>query len=409
MPIRAMRLRLESDKKQRDELQYVSRLCARFATWLMQRYRAADTMPPRLPDPLPVFKSGKKKGRVDWSRCVGEPPPAKLSRTLYAELRAAFPELASNLIDQLVRTVHQAYRQKRFDIAMGRIRTPEYRDLHPIPVRDGAGRLVSDTREGGYVLEAAIYSTKAKRATRITIPLWGSIEYLPTAQRAAIEQYADVGRMPRALIHFRGHRKRARWFVTIPYEMEITKPVLFDDRTLIVRRPPKGNGFLRCTYERPRKRPWTENLGWAEAWAAIDKTQAVRAAMQQKYGQAVSESGAVGHGRKRALECFTRQRDRTMNRQRTFNQTTARRIITIAERWRCGVIEYEDLGHIPKDAREGLVLGDWSYYQLKERLALLCTECSIVLQVVEPPEIIMESLGDRNEHEESQQKKTAIV
>ena len=401
MPTRTIKLRLDvTDAGRREELYRISRTCARMATWLMQRYRAADGASPRLPDPLPTFESGPKKGRVDWAKAIGPPPDAKLSTPLYHDLREAFPEISAAMVSLLCHTANGEYRAKRFQIVTGRIRTPEYRDLYPIPVRDGCARLIPDDRAGGYTLEATIYSKMSGNPPRLTIPVpLSSVEHLPAAQRAALEQYAEAGKMPRIQIRFSGHRRRPRWMAHLPYQMEVVEPSLFDDRVLSVQRPSRGE-FLRCMY-RPSHggRPYSEDLEYAAAWAAIDKSQAIRAAQQQHYRQQEEPSGRKGHGRRRAMECFTRNRERTLNRQRTFNYNAAKRIVALAERWRCATILFEDLGLVPKHLRADLALGDWSYYQLKTRLALLCEERGIKVEILEPPE--MEITDDQGDHDET--------
>jgi len=361
-------------------------MCARAKTLAMLQWRAAEAdLPNRVTDNSPKHPAGSKHaGKIDYKTMFGPPPdvrPLKL-------LKAHFPEMGSGVLDSLIRDTRGDYRRKRIGILIGMTALPAWRNTCPIPVRDRACG-VNRREDGGFSFWFNLYGKHVDNH-RLTVPI--ASYSLPDAWRALLDEYADGTRtVPRVLIHCSDKGKRPKWFVDIPYD----KPILDEakkGRVLNVARPPDGNGFLQCRVTFPSGAPWIQDVEWTSVQHAFDGLTAKRIRIQHKYRCDGSvRSGRRGHGRKRAVEPFESITRRRGSVQRTFNHRRSKYIVEQAVRWKCGLLELEDLSQLdPKT----LVMGKWPYFQLKTRIETLCVAAGIEFRSFTPVEIEAKRLAE---------------
>jgi hypothetical protein len=134
--------------------------------------------------------------------------------------------------------------------------------------------------------------------------------------------------------------------------------------------------------------PWIEELEWESALRAKENIERRRKGIAAKYRCDADASGRNGHGRRRVLETSERMTVKRANQQKDFNNNRARHIVDTAIRWKCGRIEMENLSEVPKP--ETLVLGAWNYFQLNERVKLLCGQHGMEFQLEKPREVLEE-------------------
>lgn len=396
---RCMQLRLFIPKEAMSEMRVLMRECARARTVAMQAWRAADAgKRVGLPDDPPLVKDGKNKGKPDLKAIYGECPKVDP----YKLLTGDYPTINTGIIGAITHEVRGKYCRERIRILLGKKRTPEWRDTTPIPIRDGRAKIKRQA-DGRFSLECGFWTRATKRG-RTEIPIRFNPERLPPPWRQALDRYAAGQKIPRVLIHCRGTRLKRKWYVDIPYQVGVEQPKIIDGRILQVRRPIDGNGFLRCSWQPKGRSPRFVDIEYQSALPIGERNEALRRSMQNKYKCWREKSGRRGHGRKRAVEPFRKLTKKRANQQTAFNQNAARYILDMARRWKCGVIELEDLSAVLD--KTTLVLGDWPYFQIKQRLRDLCEQYGLELQVVDPIEVITERTDDGdNEVEETPKRK----
>lgn len=390
--MRAIQLRLSIAADTGLRLRELSKMSARGMTLAMQLWRAADADKPTLiQDHHPKKSKGKGRGRSDWSKIFGKRPDV----TTYHALTDHFPTLATGVVSAICQNVRSLYLGDRFDVLVGSKRTREWRDSAPILVRGQNAKIVPNG--DGYAIDCGLYSQKYDGLRRLMIPIRAIPGRLPPAWVGVLKTYAAGAKLPQLLIHCRGPRGKRKWYVDIPYKLEVSTTKDFDpDRILYVRRGDNAVEFLRCILPRDNRPDWTDILEWESALKIGEHNEGLRKSIQNKYRCDAEHSSRKGHGLKRCVETFERLRMKLRFRQRDFNYNRARYIVSRAIRWKCGTIHLEDLTQVP-DASV-LVLGAWPYYELKQRIALLCDEAGITLKLDKPIEAVIKEQenGDRN-------------
>jgi len=379
---RALQLRIMVPSERIPELYQATRLTARAMTLAMQLERTADAeRPTSMPTEPP-----KKGDKVDWKAIFGSPE----NTYTYPRIRAAYPMLESTITSGICQIARKTYRSHRVEILLGKRRTPEWRKDHPIPIHGQRWKLTWNGDD--FIMRCQLWSKDANKSPFEAVVL---SRRLPEEYRKVLDDLASGKiKQPRILIHLGRSRKRTKWFIDVPYDVPDVDVSLSDDRTLFVRRPNDGNGFLRCVLEQAQRAPRIEELEWTSALRAKKQIAIRRNGIAAKYRSDADCGGRHGHGRARVLRTSHRMSRRSMDQQRDYNYKRARHIVDTAVRWKCTRIDLENLSLVPKP--ETLVLGHWNYFQLNERVKLLCEQHGIECRLVKPVEVLEKELEDND-------------
>lgn len=112
------------------------------------------------------------------------------------------------------------------------------------------------------------------------------------------------------------------------------------------------------------------------------KTEALKKSLQHQ--AAYCGEGRVGHGRKTRLKPVYKIKDKINRFTTTKNHVYSKRVIEIAKKYNCGVIQMEDLSGIAEGEKKSTFLGDWTYYQLGEMIIYKAEEAGIKVVFVKP-------------------------
>lgn len=94
--------------------------------------------------------------------------------------------------------------------------------------------------------------------------------------------------------------------------------------------------------------------------------------------------GRYGHGRRTRLKPIEKLQDRVENFKRTTNHKYSKKIVELALQQRCGVIQMEDLKGVAADEKKATFLGNWTYYDLQEKIENKAKERGIVVVKIDP-------------------------
>lgn len=316
--------------------------------------------------------------------------------SLYAKGRIRFPFMSSSITAAVVKESRGSYVKKRFAYLIGKEHPRTYRN-YSIPIHDAVWR-VTRVKEGDYwnyhisvpmlSQEAVGFEEDGQPVTRLIFSV--EVNYKMDREKKVLDQIID-GKIKKNQIKI--GQSNGQWTIFIPYDKAIeSHPDLDPTRTLEVYPPgPDENGrarFLNCTYHPSRGQPWTETVEFRSAIKFWNHYDSRAKAISQKYRQdakfgGINRVGAVGHGRKRALQNKERWQAKYHRVTKTFNQQRAAFIVRCAIKMRCGRIEMVDMtGKFPKDLR---VFDNWPYYDLQQCIKNCCESKGITFDLKSGP------------------------
>jgi hypothetical protein len=280
-------------------------------------------------------------------------------------LGALCPGLSAYVYDAIAHRVGTLYRKnaERFAYAFYRKRLPVSNDLR-IRFRERAVRIVRHPENKNWFrAELTLY---AKGGQKLMVDLLARGKSDATLRWLA--ELADTGAHPSGgTISARRKHGHLEWQISFsrcrqPGERARVHPI--DGRKLVVYAPLEQDVFLRCRVEPVKGRPWVWEVESNDLSQLQRRYQALRVAMGRNYHQS-PDSGAHGHGRRRAICGKERLTLRYENRVKDWIENRSAALVAEAIRRRCGRIEMEDLS-----ARnpELLRLGRFPYYRLLSRI-----------------------------------------
>lgn len=94
--------------------------------------------------------------------------------------------------------------------------------------------------------------------------------------------------------------------------------------------------------------------------------------------------GRVGHGRATRLKPIEKLQGKVENFKNTINHKYSKKVIDLAIKNNCGVIQMEDLSGIASNEKKASFLGNWTYYDLQLKIENKAKEAGIEVRKVKP-------------------------
>jgi IS605 OrfB family transposase len=93
--------------------------------------------------------------------------------------------------------------------------------------------------------------------------------------------------------------------------------------------------------------------------------------------------GRIGHGYKTRMKPLEKTRNKVNKFRDTYNHKTSRYIVNLALKYKCAVIQMEDLSGFTEEQSESL-LKNWSYYDLQQKVKYKAEEVGIEIVFINP-------------------------
>lgn len=326
------------------------------------------------------------KGKLDL------PKFPKVDTEVYKFLTTRFPFVSTRAMNNVSRDAVARYRRDRLKIMVGSRSAPTYRSF-PISTD-----MCSIREEGdGLILTISLLSKQSTLDCPMRVEFLLSTRKLKGEYRQVLQEIIDGDRdlTTVKLVHL---KRKKKWMVHIPYEREAKAVELVSGRSMDVF-PPGGGVFLRCEYRARKPKPgelpskddvWFKDIEH-ESMERSRKAYERRArAMSRKYAQD-SSTGAIGHGRTRAIKHKSDWQEKYQRACKTFNQQRAAFIVKLALQWKCSIIRYVCPDDIPL---EGFNLFEsWPWYQLEQCIAQKAEENGIKFVKIDDKESLEAFVG----------------
>lgn len=321
-------------------------------------------------------------------------PKLSVDSEAYHFVRERLPYLGSRTASYIVQEVKQRYMGLRFSVLTAQKRCPEYKTF---PFLTDVWSV--EKKETTYILSVSVFSRDAlfdNCPPRLSFVL---------ATNKLRGDYADLmdeiaqGKHARCIRIVRNERKK-KWMVLFPCEIQPSEHKLVEGRVMHVY--PPGNGkLLRCAYF--KRQPanaiddvWREDIEYESAMASRKIYEERRNRISHKYRQDRSCSelptGAVGHGRKRALLAKEKWQSKYDRRTTTLNQQRAAHIVKLAIRWKCSIIEFLNPSDVTLDGYN--LLPSWPWFKLEQSIKNKCEEHGIEFRKVAYDEDVFLKFGN---------------
>lgn len=113
------------------------------------------------------------------------------------------------------------------------------------------------------------------------------------------------------------------------------------------------------------------------------KTVQARRNSMLKQGKYCGE-GRRGHGRKTLLKPIEKLQGKVENFKNSTNHKYSKYVVDMAVKHNCGVIQMEDLTGISDGEKKGTFLGNWTYYDLQQKIRYKAESKGIEIIMVKP-------------------------
>ena len=322
--------------------------------------------------------------REDYKREHGKYPPretekqftgnAPVKTWLYQLIVPEHPFLYTSNICQTIQLSIQRFQASYKDILRGTMSVPSYKRDQPIDIHSQNLKITKDDR--GFLLRTSLLNTDGK-------------EHLGISHKGKLELVIHPGDGSGKTILNRilngeyktGSSKikqvKSKWMLYLTYQFDAQEQSLDPKKIMGI---DLGIVVPIClAYSDSKLMRYSFNEARDEITHFRTTLEARRRSLLRQ-GK-VCGDGRKGHGRNTRIAPIEAISHKVSNFRDTCNHKYSRRVIEMAKKKDCGVIQMENLEGISKDDK---FLKNWTYYDLQQKIKYKAEEAGIEVRFVEP-------------------------
>ena len=295
------------------------------------------------------------------------------SNTLYAEVRAMFPDLSSRMMTALVNKSKLKWQSDAKDIFYTQLKSlPTYRKTHPV-VLDSQAYQFSKDEQLGYMVVATLKSGEVPREQR-RIAFCLDTKKLKPAQKAILHNIVSK-QFKSGEANIGWNDRKRKWFLNISYEPPKKQAVLDPERIIGVDFG-VNNAFFCAVSDGPQR---LQADGWEiEQFRKRIRTRRISIQRQGKF------SGRKGKGRTKMLDPVLELGEKERRFRDSRYHQFSKAIVAFAVANNAGTIQIEDLTSLKESKIEDALLKDWAVADLQTKLKYKADEYGIQIIEVDP-------------------------
>ena len=323
-----------------------------------------------------------------WPKIIDVHPPYKLPcNYIYNMLKHEKGHMSANTFQSSIRNAIAKYDIIKKDIMAGRVSVPSMGEGQPIDI---VGRDIkiwqSEEKEKNYMVSFPIVNENTKK--KFGLPSCTAKLILSVKDKS---QKTILNRCISGEYHICGSqiiyetsnkkdkktgKKKSKVWLYLCYNFEPEKVELDDNRIMGIDLGMKIPAVMAFNFD-DKKYATIDDNRIIERKVRLDKVLSeAKHACQWRCG------GNSGHGRKKKVDVYERYANKSHNLSMTINHEWSKFIVETAVKNKCGVIQMEDLSGI-KASRQNF-LGNWTYYDLQQKIMYKAEEKGIKVIKVEP-------------------------
>lgn len=285
--------------------------------------------------------------------------------SIYLQLRAKYPYLKSCNVSAYGLYAEQHWNKYIKSIKNLEMSIPSFTRNAPIIIRADTYKINYENDD--YIINAKLFDPKHEEKDEFNFILKsGDNSKKAILQRILSGEYKK-GNMQIV-------KKKDKWFCLIPYSFEVQPKELDKNKILGV-----DMGIANAVYWAVSDSPKRGYIPGGEIEEFRKRVRARRISIQNQ--SKYSGESRSGHGRKRKLLPVTVLAEKEANFRNTINHRYAKKIVEVAVKNGCGVIQLENLSDISTGKK---FLRDWPYYDLKTKIQYKAREHGIEVRDIEP-------------------------
>lgn len=312
----------------------------------------------------------KIKDQIDYKEIAGKSMKADVSGFIKREIGV----VTRDVVDGCYAEVNSAFSGERGkDIFAGKSTLPTYKSDTSIPVRAKALK-IEKTPGGKYVISATVFDRDYAKKEGISNKLSVLIKAKGQGKSVIDKIYSGEYKLLDSSLK----RKDRDYYVHITYEYpepetSARRIELSPDRVMGIDLGVVNAAVIAYNFTGDRF-----YFDGSEIRSFRARVEARRRQLQRQYKFAGSRRG---HGRVTALKPIEKLRNKAANFRDTLNHRYSKKIVDLAVKHGCGVIQIEDLSGIHADDR---FLKSWPYHDMQEKITYKAEAAGIEVRKIDP-------------------------
>lgn len=284
----------------------------------------------------------------------------------------------SRNVDMAIQKAIKTYAQWKKDIFNGNVSIPSFSKNSPIFLRGNSIKVIEkDKSSGNYILGLSLLNEDKKadyklgRRERINV--------MVSTKKGVGHEILDrclVGEYKICASGIELDRKKKVAYLLLSYDFTPDAPKLDDNRIMGVDLGMKLPAVMAFNFD-DKKYVVIDDNRILEHKTRLAKNLSIAQHQSQWHCD-----GNSGHGRKKKVGVYENYANKSHNMSMTINHQWSKYIVETAVKNKCGVIQMEDLSGI-KASRQNF-LGNWTYYDLQQKITYKAEEKGIKVIKVDP-------------------------
>jgi len=299
--------------------------------------------------------------------------------TLTTDVRKNVAEFGTLISSSIVATSSkeavEKFKNSKNDIINGRGIIPSYRRDGSFPIRVSQIKNITKVNNKTYDAKFSLLSREGAKQqgvptqTEVTLKTGGSAKDI--LEKVISGEYK--------MCDSRINNKKNKFYLLMVYQHEVNPKKLDENRIMGIDLGIKVPAMLAINDEKYYKIP----VGSGKEINSFRNQIRDRKRRMQQQRKWCGE-GSIGHGTKTRIKPLQKLRDKEANFNATKNHNFSRYIVDEAVKNNCGVIQMEDLTGIAEGEKKGTFLGNWTYFDLQEKIKYKAEEVGIKVVKIKP-------------------------
>ena len=322
-----------------------------------------------------------------WPKIIDVYPPYKTADGyIYDKLKNEMGHMLSNNFNATIRNALSKYDTHKKDIMAGKVSVPSMDAGQPIDVyAKGITLHHIDGDKGDYVATLSLLNSKAKATLNLPSGRIDMVLKMNDKTQTAIldrclsGEYRICGSQlvyEAAGKEKKGKKDKPKVWLYLCYGFEPEAPELDDSRIMGIDLGMKLPAVMAFNFN-DKKYEVIDDNRILDRKIRLDKMLSI-----SKHQCQWRCDGNSGHGRKKKVDVYERYSHKSHNLSMDINHQWSKYIVETAVKNKCGVIQVEDLSGI-KASRQNF-LGNWTYYDLQQKITYKAEEKGIKVIKVDP-------------------------
>lgn len=322
------------------------------------------------------FSSDYKKENGEYPKLENHTKYKAITGFVYDRMKTQYNKFNTGNMSISIKSATDKWKSDLKDILRGEKSIPSYKKNVPIDIH-GNSIKIKEVNKGGAILQLSLISSTHKKEIGFKNGFFNVLIKIGDNSQHEIVKRLFEGDYKISASKIVKHKYKNKWFLNLTYSFVPEKRELNPDNIMGI-----DVGVVNALYMAFNESLSSYSIEGGEITKFRKGVEARRKSLLRQ-GKYCGE-GRKGRGRATRIKPIKKLSQRIDNFKDSCNHKYSKYVIDMALKHNCGTIQMEDLTGIAEGEKKSSFLGNWTYFDLQEKITYKAKEHGIKVVKIKP-------------------------